>query len=339
MSKLLIPLLFLTTISTKAADLKPEEPFEYHEMAFYPDRWEKQKVTEPMLPWVGEEIVLLTPQKLNDTTTITHMVKQLDAGWALYHDLIGQKPRDLKLFAGKPTIAGMPANGLTCGYGCGYVGATGIEMTNMNNHLAGVAKDPFNVPHAYFYEMGRNYFVFGDRHSCFTTGFAVFMRYVCTDTLKLNDGDKRTRQVINEAIGRFEKNDMPFLEAMTNQGEHGEKGDRLKDENGKRISPTDQPVMVASLMLHLRENHGGNDFVKTFYHEMLTCPSIRPVDLETAKQQCLSWLVCASIAAKTNLTDDFTKKWKLALDEKTITTLNKIDWTTAKAPEVLKSLK
>lgn len=336
MLKFLFPLLLA---QSAIAELKPEDPFEYHEIAFYPDRWIEHKVTAPMLPWVGEEIVLITPDNQQDATAVTSLVKQLDAGWSLYRELIGQKPRDLKVYAGKPIIAGMPAGNLTCGYGCGYIGATGIEMTNMDKHLAGVGKDPLNVPHAYFYEMGRNYFVFGDRHACFTTGFAVFMRYVCTDTLKLNDGDKRTRQIINEAIDRFEKNDMSFLEAMTNEDAQGEKGDRLKDENGNRISPTDQPVMVASLMLHLREKFGGNDFVKTFYHEMLTCPSIPAVDLETAKQQCLSWLVCASVAAKTDLTGDFTKKWKLALDEKTITALNKIDWKTAKAAEVLKSLK
>jgi hypothetical protein len=47
--------------------------------------------------------------------------------------------------------------------------------------------------------MGRNFYTFGDRHSCFTTGFAVFMRCVCMDTLGCHDDDRRTREVI---IGR-----------------------------------------------------------------------------------------------------------------------------------------
>ena len=45
------------------------------------------------------------------------------------------------------------------------------------------------MPHYVFYEMGRNYYTFGDRHSCFITGFAVFMRYVCMDALKCEDTD------------------------------------------------------------------------------------------------------------------------------------------------------
>jgi hypothetical protein len=60
-------------------------------------------------------------------------------------------------------------------------------------------RDPLAIPHYVFYEMGRNFYTFGDRHSCFVTGFAVFMRYVCMDTLKFHDEDRRTRQTIEEA--------------------------------------------------------------------------------------------------------------------------------------------
>ncbi|MFT4547396.1 MAG: hypothetical protein ACI8XO_003605 [Verrucomicrobiales bacterium] len=261
-----------------AAEIQPGKPFDYPSKAFYPKRWIEKKLTAPMLPWIGEEIALVTPDKEYDSAAISNFVGHLDSGWRLYGELIGERPRMLKNFEGAPTIVALPHNGLSCGYGCGYVGASGIEMSNFDKHLAGSVKDPLNIPHAYFYEMGRNYFVFGHRHSCFTTGFAVFIRYVCTDTLKLNDGDKLTRQTIDEAIARFEKNEMSFIDAMTNHGPHGEKGNRLKDEDGREISPSDQPVIYASLMLQLRKEFGANDFFERFYKQLLACPAIEPVD-------------------------------------------------------------
>ena len=309
-----------------AGGVQAGEPFDYASVAFYPDRWEKNDVTSPMLPWVGEEIALITPDERFDEKVIGEFVGHLDRGWALYRDIVGKSPRRHKAYAGKPTIAILPAPGLSCGYGCGYVGSTGIEMSDFDNHYAAAKNDPLAVPHAYFYEMGRNYFVYRDRHSCFTTGFAVFMRYVCMDSLELHDSDKQTRKAIDEAIGRFERNDMSFLDAMTSFGPHGEKGNRLKDENGKAIVPSDQNVLYASLMLQLREEFGGDDFVRRFYGSLHDAPSIRPVDAVTARKQCLSWLVCASVASKSDLTKRFTQDWKLSLEEGTIGRLGKIDW-------------
>ncbi len=63
-------------------------------------------------------------------------------------------------------------------------------------------------------------------------------------------------------------------------------------------SHTDQNVLYASLMLQLRKEFGGDDFVRRFYRSLHDAPPIRPVDAVTARKQCLSWLVCASVASK-----------------------------------------
>lgn len=309
-----------------AGDLKPGEPFDYPSMAFYPERWKAKDVTAPMLPWVGEKVALITPDEPLDGKVMGQFVGHLDRGWNLYREIVGKDPRLHKNFEGTPTIAVLPKRGLSCGYGCGYVGSTGIEMSDFGSHYKKAKANPLNVPHAYFYEMGRNYFVFGDRHSCFKTGFAVFMRNVCMDTLGLNDTDKATRKTIDRAIDLYEKNDMSFLDAMTSFGPHGEKGNRLKDERGKAIVPSDQNVIYASLMLRLRKDYGGDEFVKRFYQGLHNSPSFKPVDATTARKQCLTWLVCASVAAKEDLSKRFTEDWKLSLDEKTVSGLQKIDW-------------
>jgi hypothetical protein len=68
------------------------------------------------------------------------------------------------------------------------------------------------MPHYVFYEMGRNFYTFGDRHSCFITGFAVFMRYVCMDALKCEDTDARTRQVIEGIEPLLSASGLSFLD-------------------------------------------------------------------------------------------------------------------------------
>ena len=60
-----------------------------------------------------------------------------------------------------------------------------------------VETQPQAMPHYAFYEMGRNFYTFGDRHSCFLTGYAVFMRYVCMGTLECADPDRETRRAMD----------------------------------------------------------------------------------------------------------------------------------------------
>ena len=146
-------------------------------------------------------------------------VGRLDAGWKVYADLIGKGPSAHRVVNGKPVVAAVPDIALTCGMGCGYVGATGIEV---GGFYAGdydlVKKDPAAFPHYYFYEMGRNYFVFGDRHSLFTTGYAVFMRYVVMDAFKCTDPDAPTRETIEGCEDRYARWAVKFLDVFTNLG-------------------------------------------------------------------------------------------------------------------------
>ena len=113
------------------------------------------------------------------------------------------------------------------------------------------------MPHYVFYEMGRNYYTFGDRHSCFITGFAVFMRYVCMDALQCEDTDAQTRKVIESVEPRFVASERSYLDLFTMSTGVGEKVSRIKDANGKVIHPSDQPVCYASAMLRLRRENGG----------------------------------------------------------------------------------
>ena len=281
----------------------------------------------PMVPWLGERVALVTTEGDYDLATMAAFVAHLDDGWALYEKLTAGKPRPFKMHQGRPTIVALPANDLSCGYGCGYVGATGIEMTNFySGHFPALEKNPNTVPHAYFYEMGRNFYTFSDRHSCFVTGFAVFMRYVCVETLELVDQDKRTKEVIVAAIDGYEKSELGFVKAFTTHDGLAEKVNRLRDQNGKAIAPTDQNVIYASLLLKLRREFGGNEWVASFFENLRTVKPEKISDSDGALRQCVSLLVCASVAAKEDLSPLFCDQYRLPLSSEAREILAGVDW-------------
>ena len=318
--RFLLLLLITSQLAPAQEPIKPGKAVDVSGVAFYPERWKNAGHQLNLVPWTGKQIVFLTVGDSHDAKTMTTFLGHLDAGWQLYAEVTGRKPRLHKAVNGMPTIAAVPGGGLTCGYGCGYVGATGIEMTNFyNGHLPALTKDPSAVPHAYFYEMGRNYFTFPRRHDCFTTGFAVFMRYVCVDHLKLTDNDKRTRAIIDKAIEQYEQSDLPFLRTFTNTYGLSEKQNRLK------TSPTDQPVMYASAMLKLHRELG-HDWLKAFFRQLATCPTTNPKSKEGSQQQCFYWLLAASCAAKKDLSDIFVTKWRLKLTEEQSALLKTVEW-------------
>ena len=309
------------------APLKPGALFDYSKYAFQPKSWEQKGISFQLIPWTGRKVIFLTTNDALDHALMGIWVSRLDAGWQLYADLTGGTPRPLRQFEGKVTIAAVPRGDLTCGAGCGYVGATGIELAMFYDQNYGELKRHTNaMPHYVFYEMGRNYFTFGDRHSCFITGFAVFMRYVCMDALQCEDRDAGTRKVIESVEPLFPASGLSFLDLFTTLGA-GEKVSRIKDASGRVISPSDQPVRYASAMMRLRRENGGDAWVKRFFHELATSPTSSPKTEEGAWQQGWNWLLCASVAAQKDLTAVFAGEWKLPISEETRAALGKIDWS------------
>jgi hypothetical protein len=310
-----------------AATLKPGSAIDYKELAFYPKRWEAADISTQLIPWEGEQLVFLTTTSDLDNSVMAQFVDRLNAGWELYTELTGRRPRMGRQWNGKAPIAAIPMGKLTCGYGCGYIGATGIEVSAFYKSDYPLAlKDQDTFHHYYFYEMGRNFYTFGDRHSLFITGFAVFMRYVCMDNLNCTDPDAKTRTTIEGCEAVYAESDIPFLAAFTNLSS-GEKGQRLKNKAGRPIIPSDQPVMYACAMLKLYRDYGGNDWLKRFFRHLAKCPTVKAKNGQQALTQCLSWLVCASAAASKDLTPVFVDRWRMPLPAKAHKILSRVSWT------------
>ena len=330
MIRSLLPLLFTLALSAllaqEVAPLQPGEPLDYSKLAFQPKSWVERGLSLQLTPWAGSNVIFLTTNASLDPRLMGFWVSRLDAGWQLYAELTGRTPNPLRQLEGKVTIAAVPGYDLTCGAGCGYVGATGIELAMFYEHNYPALKThPRAMPHYVFYEMGRNYYTFGDRHSCFITGFAVFMRYVCMDALKCEDTDAGTRQVIENVEPLFAGSGLSFLDLFTTAGA-GEKANRIKDRHGRTISPSDQPVCYASAMLRLRRENGGDAWVKRFFHELAASPKFSPRSREGALNQSWYWLLCASVAAQKDLSPVFAGDWKLPLAEETRAALAKVAW-------------
>lgn len=289
--------------------ITPGEAVDYGSQAFYPKRWKEKNIDPMMVPWKGERVVFLTGDSDLDRQVMTGLLAKLDEGWAHYEKLTGSRPRLFKQVDGMPTMAAIPKMELTCGYGCGYVGATGIELGAFyRSDYKNISADPKAIPDYYFYEMGRNYYTFENKHSLFVTGFAVFMRYVCLDELGLKSGQP-TRRTIEEAEALYTKTDLPFLQTFTNHDGLTEKQNRLE------TSPSDQPVMYASAMLRLRRDYGGDAWVARFFRHLDECPSVKATDETTALRQSYNWLVAASCAAGEDLSSVFVDEWRMPLSE------------------------
>ena len=326
---LLLLSLTLVVSDLRAADVAPLKPggrLDYSRFAFQPESWKQRGLSLQLIPWTGTNVIFLTTDDTLDQGLMGIWVSRLDAGWQVYADLTGRVPSPSQQFEGKVTIAAVPAYELTCGAGCGYVGAMGIELAMFyDNNYPELKTHPNAMPHYVFYEMGRNYYTFGDRHSCFITGFAVFMRYVCMDALKCEDTDAQTRKVIEGVEPRFSASGLTFLDLFTTIGK-GEKESRIKDGNGNIIEPSDQPVCYASAMLRLRRENSGDGWVKRFFHELAASPNSNPDTKKGALNQSWYWLLCASVAAQKDLSPVFAGEWKLPIAEETRAALGRIDW-------------
>ena len=120
--------LVLSAVVAPATEIVPGKPIDYAPYAFYPKRWSEKKVSTMMVPWKGEHLVFLTTSAELDHKVMTSLIDQLDAGWTLYEDLTGHGPNPHRMIGDHAPIAALPRSDLSCGVGCGYVGATGIEL-------------------------------------------------------------------------------------------------------------------------------------------------------------------------------------------------------------------
>jgi serralysin len=154
-----------------------------------------QGETLSLYPWYGDKIVLLTSSGSLDEQGIQGIVTGIDAAYKQYQAITGREPTPFgpTFLNGRSTIAEVP-DGHTCGTGCAYLGFTGIEImsTYFGVLYAGYVQHGQydQVP---FYELGRNFWFYGDQLATegfgpFVTGFAIANRFISMELADMPGG-------------------------------------------------------------------------------------------------------------------------------------------------------
>jgi hypothetical protein len=231
----------------------------------------------------------------------------LDMSYATYNELTNVTPWPAKTYNGKLLIAEIPQSMKNCGAGCGYLGATGIQIyENYFLKLYEGVKNKNQFDQVLFYELGRNFWnysfwnprlAFKDNDSV-VTGFAVLMRFVVmsTNDIPLSDfnsysGAKFLDTVKNLANVYLSNPNFAFSNTFAIQRSPGELG------------TTD---LWASIMMDFAKRYGENNFYRDFFKSIETLPQANST-FEALK----NWETALSIATKTDISDEFANKWKM----------------------------
>ena len=152
-----------------------------------------------LYPWEGKNLVLLTKTNSLSPEIIGRIVSTLDKVFDSYSSITQYQPKPARTYHGKLSIAVLPSTDIGCGAACGYLGATGIEISQpLFNRLYNGVERFDQYDQALFYELGRNFWDYAGLQRVLTrggngtwdtdpfwdaatTGFAVYMRAVTAE--------------------------------------------------------------------------------------------------------------------------------------------------------------
>jgi serralysin len=257
--------------------------------------------------WEGAYTALLSRRNDLSSAVMASILKVTDQTYQFYQTSTGYTPALEKVFNGKATIADVPT---TCGAGCGYLGATGIELLNPYFDLLynGVATNN-TYDQVVFYEFGRNFWNLSsqlaylppDSPDAIVTGFAVFMRFLAMEATGVQGSDVNG-WTFEEFRLRVEGMIDLYLADPTQTWENTLRINSPQANNPSGLGGTD---LFASFLFRLRRDYGGDAFTGRLWHEA----ALRPA-ATTTQEAVDNFFLAASAAANRNLTMLFTTQWR-----------------------------
>ena len=266
--------------------------------------FEGKKVS--LFPWRGKRMVFLTKSDAHDPEVMAALCGVFDQVHDFYHEATGRLPEKAKELDGLITVAEVDQ---TCGAACGYLGATGIELTpGVFVELYGGWQKDQSVDQALPYEFGRNFWFYSPQLAyqkpvsdrSVVTGYAVFMRLMALDAAGAKLGPFRDRtgaefRAIMESLVDLHEADPKSTWETTLQVD-------AAPENPLGLNGTD---LFASFCLRLARDHGGLKFVRRLWKEVAKLPAA------ASTQEAVDHFVMAcSAAAATDLGPLFGKRWR-----------------------------
>ncbi len=270
-----------------------------------------QGETSNLYKYEGTKTMLLAKSNSLDATIMKKWTDAMDGAYNFYKLCTGREPDFLPstYINQKSTIASADP---TCGAGCGYLGATGIELLDVYfDQCYTSLKFDNKYEQITFYEMGRNFWFYGNKLSYtndpITTGYAVFMRFMSMKYLGLDDNSSHT-EFVNQIRGlRTTYLANPSLNWSNTLGV----------AQGVPNSPWSSADLFASFCFYLEETYGWQ-----WLQNVWKYAGLRP-DRVTTQDAVDNFVIASSQAANKNLVSLF-QEWRWTISQPAIEYINSL---------------
>ena len=287
-----------------ADDKPPLKPVKMEYCSFQAEQLER-------FAWLGRQVAFLTVRGDLDPAVMRKLCGTFDKVYDFYHDATGREPAKAKLYEGRVTVAEVEK---TCGAGCGYLGATGIELMPacFRELYDGVAKHN-EYDQALPYEFGRNFWFYspqlafkaGAYPDSVVTGYAVFMRFPALDAAggKLGPfrdrSGKEFRREVEGLVDRYVADRSLTWENTLKRG--------AAPTNPMGLGSTD---LFASFCFRLCRDHGGPKFAARLWKDVAKRP-----EAKSTQDAIDNFVLAASTAAGKDLGPLFAETWRWPVSE------------------------
>lgn len=256
--------------------------------------------------WEGKKVAVLSRNLNLNKTAMFNWAKTMDTVYGYYKLCTGIEPGIAKIVNNHTTVADVTT---TCGAGCGYLGATGIELQNtyFDNMYNGINNNN-QYDQANFYEFGRNFWFYGNQlayktNDPITTGYAVLMRFMSLDASGVAGGPfngtmpyAQFKTAVTNLVDQYLANtSLNWANTLgANAGVPGQFG-----------GATD---LFASFVMRLKRDYGGETFIQNVWKKA----GLRPNAI-TTQDAVDNFFLASCAAANKNLTTVFqTWRWPLS---------------------------
>ncbi|NWK53982.1 hypothetical protein HW115_00035 [Verrucomicrobiaceae bacterium N1E253] len=329
------------SVSSSAKDkhdypIKKHREFDGRSLAITQKYWNQYQTSTKMIPWEGKNICFITMAEKEAETEVKKVeafTRILDQGWDVYADMLEpHQPRRLRQHKGKSTFIATP--GRYAGkntIGCGYIGQTGVEVSTYYSEDQ-AAFDGYVFPIYYFYELGRNWFVFGNRLNYMNACLPVHMRGIIGAKLDVGYKDKkrleREMDSMKKGFESFTKSKEVFSSILNN--------DRGRiSQYGSRELPGDNNTLYAGMLYHFAEKFGrsreygdkaGDAFYRKYYQGVMETP-----DTGDKKTNTLMIVASLSHAAGKDLSTYCNKEMRVGLTPEALKLFKRHRWSKDRA--------
>jgi hypothetical protein len=272
--------------------------------------------------WPGSKSAILTASNNLDGSVMRKFVTASDATYNYYATALGRTPSLYFQFNGLATIAELPGPTVpSCGgAACTFIGATGMEIADpyFQWMLYSIPNSAYDQ--VMFYEWGRSFWLFPqlaftapDNSSCFSTGFAVLMRYRAISALgyqgSFNSFAASASDISAAKAGIANYNSLAsstlalidsYAANTTLTGENTFRTDSYSGPGGLGCAD-----LFASLLQRLARDNGGETFIQAFWKQLLLRPGAT-----TTQAAFDNFILAASASANKNLSATFMTTWR-----------------------------